>query len=77
MCKTEINVVVDVKQALTHQVGDELVSELGGLRGVNRARVSAWTPRLVLVDFDPMLTNTQSILGAVTRRGFDARLVGM
>lgn len=77
MCKTGVNVLVDVKEALTRQVGDELVSELGGLPGVNRARVSAWTPRLVLVDFDPLLIDTQSILGAVTRRGFDARLVGM
>jgi len=77
MCKVEVNVVVDVKQALNREVGDELVSEIGGLRGVNRARVSVWTPRLVLVDFDPLLTDTQSILGAVARCGFDARLVGM
>ena len=77
MCKTEVNVLVDVKQALDRQVGNELVSELGELPGVNRARVSVWAPRLVLVDYDPLLTDTQSILGAVTRRGFDARLVGM
>lgn len=77
MPKTQVNILVDVKQALSHQSGDALVRELGELRGVNRARVSTWTPRLVLVDFDPAQTDTQRILGTVVRRGFDARLVGM
>lgn len=77
MSRTQVNIMVDVKQALSGEGGETLVSELGGLHGVSRARVSAWTPRLVLVDFDPLLTDTQSILGTVARRGFDARLVGM
>jgi hypothetical protein len=68
---------VDVKHALSRQSGDELIMELGKLQGVHRARVSARAPRLVLVDFDPKLTNTQKILGTVVRRGFNARLVGM
>lgn len=77
MPRTQVNIMVDVKQALNGESGEALVEELGGLRGVSQARVSAWTPRLVLVDFDPMLTDTQRILGTVVRRGFDARLVGM
>jgi hypothetical protein len=77
MPKTQVNIMVDVKQPLNRQTGDALVTELGRLQGVSQAKVSAWAPRLVLVDFDPMLTDTQSILGTVASRGFDARLVGM
>jgi hypothetical protein len=29
------------------------------------------------VDYDPETVNSQKILGAVVRRGFDARLIGM
>jgi predicted O-methyltransferase YrrM len=77
MPATQVNIVVDVKQKLSRQSGDELVSELGGLQGVSRAWVSPRAPRLVLVDYDPKQTDTQRILGTVVRRGFDARLVGM
>lgn len=77
MPKIQVNILVDVKQALSRQSGDALVNELGGLRGVTRAQVSTWAPRLVLVNFDPAQTDTQHILGTVVRRGFDARLVGM
>jgi hypothetical protein len=77
MKATQVNIVVDVKQALSPQSGNALVSALGGLQGVSRAWVSPRTPRMVLVDFDAKQTDTQHILHAVVRRGFDARLVGM
>ena len=77
MKATQVNIVVDVKQALSRQSGDALVSELGALRGVSRAWVSPRTSRLLLVDFDARQTNTQHILRTVVNRGFDARLVGM
>lgn len=73
----QVNVVVDVKQSLSPQTGDQLISELGGLKGVSRAWISQRTSRLVLVDFDAHQTDTQHILHAVVRHGFDARLVGM
>jgi hypothetical protein len=77
MQATQVNIMVDVKHALSHRSGDELIVELGKLKGVHRAWLSPQTRRLVLVDFDPKLTDTQRILGTVVRRGFDARLVGM
>lgn len=77
MKATQVNIVVDVRQALSPQSGDELVSELGSLQGVSRAWVSPRTSRLLLVDFDAHQTDTQHILRTVVRRGFDARLVGM
>ena len=77
MKATQVNIVVDVKQALSPQSGNALGSALGGLQGVSRAWVSPRTPRMVLVDFDAKQTDTQHILHAVVRRGFDARLVGM
>ena len=77
MRATQVNIIVDVKQALSRQSGDALVSELGGLQGVSRAWVSPRTPRMVLVDFDAEQTDTQHILRTVVHRGFDARLVGM
>ena len=77
MNTTQVNIVVDVRQALSPQSGDELVSELGGLPGVSRAWVSPRTSRLLLVDFDAHQTDTQHILRTVVHRGFDARLVGM
>lgn len=71
------NVMLDVKQTLSRELGDEVASELGAMHGVNRAWVSPRTRRLVLVDYDPALTDSQRILGACVRHGFDARLVGM
>ena len=71
------NVVVDLKQVISRKHGHELESELGGIHGVSRARVSSRARRLVLVDYDPETVNSQKILGAVVRHGFDARLIGM
>ena len=77
MQATQANIVVDVKQDLSRQSGDELVSELGGTQGVSRAWLSPRARRLVLVDYDPTVINSRRILDAALRRGFDARLIGM
>jgi copper chaperone CopZ len=77
MQTNQANVVVDLKQVLNRKRGDELESELGGINGVSRAQVSPRTRRLILVDYDPETVNSQKILGAVVRRGYDARLIGM
>lgn len=77
MQTSQANVVVDLKQVLSRKRGDELESELNGIEGVSRVQVSARTRRLVLVDYDPQTVNSQNILGAVVRRGYDARLIGM
>lgn len=71
------NIVVDVRKALSPEYGVKLVSELIGLNGVSRAWVSPRTSRILLVDYDPSVTDTRRILGAIVRHGFDARLVGM
>jgi len=77
MNAANVNVVVDVKQALNREQGSALTSELGGMPGVLRAQVSAHARRLVLVDYDPAQISVKNILGSVVRRGFDARLIGM
>ncbi|MGE5337318.1 MAG: heavy-metal-associated domain-containing protein [Gemmatimonadota bacterium] len=77
MQTSQANVVVDLKQVLSRRRGDELESEIGGIHGVSRVQVSARTRRLVLVDYDPQTVSSQNILGAVLRRGYDARLIGM
>jgi len=77
MNTTQVNIVVDVKQPLSPQSGNELVDELAHLQGVSRAWVSPRTSRLLLVDFDAKQTDAQHILRTVVHRGFDARLVGM
>jgi hypothetical protein len=77
MPKTPVNIVADVKQVLSREFGDELVTGLSRLSGVSQARGSASAPRLMLVDYDPKQIDTQRILGTVVHRGFDARLVGM
>jgi copper chaperone CopZ len=71
------NVVVDLKHAVSRKHGDELESEIAGIRGVSRVQVSPRARRLVLVDYDPQTVNSQMILGSVVRQGFDARLIGM
>lgn len=71
------NIMVDLKQSLSPENSDELVSELGNIEGVSRAWISPRANRVVLVDYDPTITDTQHILGTVARHGFDARLVGM
>jgi hypothetical protein len=77
MQPTPANILVDVKQLLSREHGDALVSELAAIRGVSAARVSPRTGRLLIVDYDPKLTGSKNILGTVVRHGFDARLIGM
>lgn len=72
-----VNIVVDVKQALSDPVRNELVNEISGKEGVRRAWSSQTARRLVLVDYDPSLTDSHKILDTVVNRGFDARLIGM
>lgn len=71
------NVVVDLKHTPTRDRIDELESELEGINGVSRAQTSSRSGRLVLVDYEPAIIDSQKILGAVVRRGYDARLIGM
>ena len=77
MQASSTNIMVDVRQALSPEYGVELVGELVGLKGVSRAWVSPRASRLVLVDYDPTVTDSRRILGTIARHGFDARLVGM
>lgn len=77
MQTSDVCIVVDVKQVLGRESGDELISVLGQVRGVSGAWLSPATRRLVLVDYDPKQTDAQRILGTVVHRGFDARLIGM
>jgi len=77
MQTNQANVVVDVKQVLSRKRGDELERELNGIDGVTHARMSTRSSRLVFVDYDAKIVNSQKILGAVVRRGYDARLIGM
>ena len=71
------NVVVDLRHTPIRDRIDELKSELEGINGVSRAQTSSRSGRLVLVDYEPAIIDSQKILGAVVRRGYDARLIGM
>ena len=71
------NIVGDVKQALSNEIGDELVRALCRADGVRQVRISPRVRRMVLVDYDATVISAQRILGTVTGRGLDARLVGM
>ena len=71
------NIMVDVRNTLSDEYGAELVGDIAGLQGVRRAWVSPRTRRIVLVDYDPTVTDSGRILGTIVRHGFDARLVGM
>jgi len=77
MQTNKANVVVDLKRTPTRDRIDELECELDGINGVTRAQASSWSGRLVLVDYDPKIIDSQEILGAVVRRGYDALLIGM
>jgi len=77
MQTNKANVVVDLKRTPNRDRLGELESELDGINGVSRAQASSRSGRLVLVDYDPEVTDSQKILGAVVRRGYDARLIGM
>ena len=71
------NIMMDIHHAPSRQSCDGLISKPGGIRGVRCAWGSPRVSRLVRVDYDPKQIDTQTILGAVVRQGFDARLVGM
>ena len=77
MQTNKANVVVDLKRAPNRDRLGELESELDGINGVSRAQASSRSGRLVLVDYDPEVIDSQKILGVVVRRGYDARLIGM
>ena len=71
------NLMVDVRKTLSREHGAELVGDIAGLQGVRKAWLSPRTSRIVLVDYDPTVTDSGRILGTIVRHGFDARLVGM
>jgi hypothetical protein len=77
MQATQANVMVDLQRMLDREHGGDLAIYLAGMPGVSRVRLSQRTGRLVLVDYDSERTDSRSILGAVVRRGFGARLVGL
>ena len=77
MQANKANVVVDLKRTPDRDRIGELEIELDGINGVSRAQASPRSSRLVLVDYDPEVIDSQKILGAVVRRGYDARLIGM
>jgi hypothetical protein len=77
MTTNQANVMVDLRQVPNGTGCTELASELGRLKGVRRATVSARAGRLLLVDYDLDAINSQQILGVVLGHGFDARLIGM
>jgi copper chaperone CopZ len=77
MQTNKANVVVDLKHIPDRDRLGELESELDGINGVSRAQASPRSGRLILVDYDPEVIDSQKILGAVVRRGYDARLIGM
>lgn len=77
MYQANSNVIVDLTRALSDERGDSVVSEVGSLQGVSAVRVSPRSRRLLLVDYDPTVTDSQRILRACTGEGFDARLVGL
>ena len=70
-------VVVDLKSSLDVPGIGALASELRAMDGVTRAHVSTKARRLFVVEYDTEATCSRRILGAVMRRGFDARLIGM
>jgi hypothetical protein len=77
MYQANTNVIVDLTRALSDEHGDSVVSKVSSLRGVSAVRVSPRTSRLLLVDYDPTVTDSQRILRACAGQGFDARLVGL
>ncbi len=77
MQTNKANVVVDLKCTRNRDRLGELESELDGIEGVSWAQASSRSSRLVLVEYDPEVIDSQKILGAVVRRGYDARLIGM
>jgi copper chaperone CopZ len=77
MQANKASVVMDLKHTPTRDRIVELECELDGINGVTRAQTSSRSSRLVFVDYDPEIIDSQKILGAVMRRGYDARLIGM
>jgi hypothetical protein len=77
MQKATSDVMVDVMQSLSTEHGNQLVTELCEKQGVKRAWVSPRTRRLLFVEYDPIMTDSQLILGTVMQHGYDARLIGM
>jgi hypothetical protein len=77
MQTNKANVVVDLKRIPTRDRIDELECGLDGINGVSRPHKSSRSSRLWLVDYDPEIIDSRKNPGAVLRRGYDARLIGM
>lgn len=77
MRRNQANVVVHLKETLAPEQLPALQAALGRLDGVARAEPSARLSRLMLIDYDPVVTSAQKILSSVEGRGIGARLIGM
>jgi len=77
MSKSNVNVIVHVKQDLDRADLGALQASLVNVTGVVRAQPSKRLGRMMLVDYDPSVVSAQTILERVRGRGLEAQLVGM
>jgi hypothetical protein len=71
------NVIDYVKQTLRQGQTREISDTIGALHGVANAHNSRRTERIIFVDYDPGIIDSQHILQSVRDQGVTARLVGV
>jgi hypothetical protein len=71
------NVIVHLSGPIDPTKRTEIEQAVAAEPGVGRAGTSPTFERLILIDYDPVVTNAQYILASVRSRGVGARLIGM
>ncbi len=71
------NVIVHLSEPIDSTKRTEIEQAIAAQPGVDHAAGSPKVDRIILVDYDPVVTNAQQILASVQSRGVGARLIGM
>ena len=77
MGKDIADVTVHIDETLDHSKLQNLADDVRGMRGVESVSFHDDKPHLMIVKYDPSLSNAQSIHQTITAKGVHAKLIGL
>lgn len=77
MAEYDANVVVHIDETLTENEIHDIEKELSEHNGIVSACCHENTPHLMVVDYDPRILDSRTLLDFITGNGVHAELVGI
>lgn len=71
------DITIHVDQALDTAQRQEIENEMRSIDGVVSVRQSDDRPHLLLVEYNPERTTSESLLAVVTNKGYQAERIGL